>query len=301
MKARFALPSALVALTAGVGLVLFSGPAALATSSASYSTGATSPASSDPTTTPLPPSSFDSNTVTSTTTPSSTAASDVPGGQAPPTPTDPQLALGQTLFVASCSSCHGLGASGTQRGPNLLGLGTATIDFWVSTGRMPLADSSAQAIRKPPRFNRSETLAIDNYVNSLSPGGQAIPTVDIANSNLAQGGDLFTLNCAGCHTITGAGDALANGTYAPSLSQATPTQIVEALRTGPGNMPRFAPGSISNQQANDIAKYVTYLRHPNDRGGAGLGHVGPVTEGFIGILIGLGGLMLVIFWMGDRA
>lgn len=288
MKARFALPSALVALVAGVGLVLFSGSPAQATAYAPY------------TTIPLPPSAFDSNAVP-TPTSSSTGTSDVPGGQAPPTPTDPQLALGQTLFVANCSSCHGLGASGTQRGPNLLGLGPATIDFWVSTGRMPLADSSAQAIRKPPRFNRSQTLAIDNYVNSLSPGGQAIPTVDIGSANLAEGGDLFTLNCAGCHTITGAGDALANGTYAPSLSQATPTQIVEALRTGPGNMPNFATGSISNQQANDIAKYVTYLHHPNDRGGAGLGHVGPVTEGFIGILIGLGGLMLVIFWMGDRA
>ena len=70
------------------------------------------------------------------------------------------IAPGQALFAANCSSCHGPEALGTTRAPNLQGLGAGTVDFWVSTGRMPLANSSVQATRKPPRFNRLQTLEI---------------------------------------------------------------------------------------------------------------------------------------------
>ena len=40
-----------------------------------------------------------------------------------------QEALGERLYVASCSSCHGLDASGTENGPSLLGVGPASVDF----------------------------------------------------------------------------------------------------------------------------------------------------------------------------
>jgi ubiquinol-cytochrome c reductase cytochrome c subunit len=114
-------------------------------------------------------------------------------------------------------------------------------------------------------------------------------------------GTLFTLNCAACHTITGAGDALMDGAYAPSLHLATPTQIVEAIRSGPGNMPHFGAGNITNTEARDIAAYVTgVIQHPAEPGGVGLGGIGPVGEGFVGLLVGVGALMLVCFWIGDR-
>ena len=81
-----------------------------------------------------------------------------------------------------------------------------------------------------------------------------------------------------------------------------PTQIVEAIRSGPGNMPHFGPGNVSERQAADIVAYVTeVIQHPDNRGGLGLGGIGPVAEGFIGLLIGVGALMLVAFWIGDRA
>jgi ubiquinol-cytochrome c reductase cytochrome c subunit len=214
------------------------------------------------------------------------------------------IAPGQALFQSNCSSCHGPQANGkTGVAPNLQGLGAGTVDFWVSTGRMPLANTSAQAIRKPPRFNRIQTLEIAAWVQSLSPGqGTKVPLVKTAGADLESGNTLFTLNCAACHTISGAGDALAFGAYAPSLHLATPTQVVEAIRSGPGNMPRFGPGNITDTEARDIAAYVTgVLQHPNDAGGAGLGGIGPVGEGFVGLLIGVGVLMLVCFWIGDRA
>lgn len=209
---------------------------------------------------------------------------------------------GQALFTASCASCHGAEALGTNRAPNLQGLGAGTVDFWVSTGRMPLADSSVQATRKPPRFNPLQSLEIAAFVQSFTPGqGTKVPVVNTNRADLEAGNNLFTLNCAACHTITGAGDALAGGAYAPSLHLATPTQIVEAIRSGPGNMPRFSPGNITDTEARDIASYVLgVIQHPSDPGGVGLGGIGPVGEGFVALLLGVGVLMLVCFWIGDR-
>jgi len=212
------------------------------------------------------------------------------------------VAPGEALFAANCSSCHGPQALGSTRAPNLQGLGAGTVDFWVSTGRMPLADSSEQATRKPTRFNRLQTLEIAAWVQSLTPGvGVQIPVVNTDTADLEAGNELFTLNCAACHTITGAGDALMGGAYAPSLHLATTTQIVEAIRSGPGNMPHFGPGNITNAEARDIAAYVHgVIQHPSNPGGIGLGGIGPVGEGFIGLLVGVGVLMLVCFWIGER-
>ena len=93
---------------------------------------------------------------------------------------------GRALFAANCSSCHGTQAAGTTRAPNLQGLGSGTVDFWVSTGRMPLAATSAQATRKPSRFNRRQTLQIAAYVHSFTPGqGVQIPLVATGAADLA--------------------------------------------------------------------------------------------------------------------
>lgn len=212
------------------------------------------------------------------------------------------IAPGQALYASNCASCHGNDAAGSSRAPNLQGLGAGTVDFWVSTGRMPLADSSIQATRKPPRFDRLQTLEIAAFVQSKTPGmGTAVPVVNLSNADLGNGNSLYTLNCAACHTITGAGDALADGAYAPSLHLATTTQIIEAIRSGPGNMPRFAEGDITNAEARDIAAYVhQVIQHPVNRGGFGLGGIGPVGEGFVALLLGVGLLMLVCFWIGER-
>ncbi|NNN22356.1 MAG: c-type cytochrome [Acidimicrobiales bacterium] len=214
-----------------------------------------------------------------------------------------QVEQGKIYFDQSCSSCHGMGAEGSSRAPNLVGLGPATIDFWLTTGRMPLSNTIVQPERKPPRYDPSQSLDIVAYVTSLGPGGPLIPNISgVPNASIAEGASLFALNCAGCHTITGAGDELASGAYAPSLHQATPTQVAEAIRTGPANMPRFSPGIMTNRQVNDIVKYVTQsIQHPNNAGGFGLGGVGPVAEGFVGLLIGVGILMLFALWIGDRS
>lgn len=212
------------------------------------------------------------------------------------------VSSGRAVFVANCSTCHGVTAQGSAYAPNLVGLGAATIDFWVSTGRMPLAYPSAQPPEKPPVLSAAERRAVVAYVASLGSGGPGIPNVQTKGANLAAGANIFSLNCAGCHTIAGTGDALTNGYYAPSLMPATATQVAEAMRTGPGNMPRFGPHQLSAQQVDDVAAYVTkVLQHPNDHGGFGLGHVGPVTEGFVAFLFGVGSLLVAAYWIGELA
>lgn len=213
------------------------------------------------------------------------------------------IPAGQALFETFCSSCHGSDGAGTSRAPNLVGVGPATIDFWITTGRMPAENPYAiQAPRKPAKLSNQEALEVAAYVNSLDPSRPAIPKVNLKDANVAVGADLFSLNCAACHTITGAGDELAFGAYAPSLHIATVQQIVEALRTGPGDMPHFGPGNITNAEARDIALYIhDYIQHPVNRGGFGLGGIGPVGEGFVALLLGVGTLMLVGYWIGDRA
>ena len=219
-------------------------------------------------------------------------------------------AAGKLLFDQTCASCHGSDANGVSPtgtatiGPNLQGVGTATVDFWVTTGRMPATDIAAvEAERKPPKLTNLQALEVAAYINSLDPSVPAVPTPHLKGANVANGASLFALNCAACHTITGAGDALAFGTNAPSLQdkKVTAQQVAEAVRIGPANMPRFS-GNLSDSQVRDIVAYVTtYIQHPTNPGGAGLGGVGPVAEGFIALLLGVGGLALICFWIGERS
>ncbi len=223
-------------------------------------------------------------------------------------PSSSLATLGKALFMQNCASCHGTEANGvpangtTGAFPNLVGLGPATIDFWIESGRMPAADPrSVQAPRRVPRLTHDQALAIAAWVNSLSPSYPAIPTVNVKDANVANGAALFALNCAACHTIEGDGDALAMGTFAPSLRNIPATQVAEAIRTGPANMPRFT-GNLSDYQVADIVKYVTtYIQHPQNPGGFGLGGLGPVAEGFVGLLLGVGLLALLGYWVGERS
>jgi ubiquinol-cytochrome c reductase cytochrome c subunit len=212
------------------------------------------------------------------------------------------ISVGESLFEQNCSSCHLADAQGGPAAPSLIGVGPATVTLWVSTGLMPAATPlTTQAEPKPPRLTHHQAQEIAAFITSLSPAAPFIPSVNVKAANLAEGASLFALNCAACHTITGAGDELAYGTNALSLHTQSPTQVAEAIRTGPGNMPVFS-GNLSDSQVRDIVAYVTEkIQHPTDPGGAGLGGIGPVAEGFVALLFGVGGFMLVCYWIGDRA
>ena len=223
-------------------------------------------------------------------------------GQVPPRSVPPpasEVRAGRDLFQVSCSSCHGLAGEGTELGPTLAGVGAASADFYLSTGRMPLDNSSEQATRKRPAFTRLQIRQLVAYVASLGLG-PTIPNVDAEAGDIALGNTLYANNCAPCHSSAGAGGALGHATYAPRLNRATSTQVAEAVRIGPGAMPRFGPETFDAHELAAIVRYVGYLKKPDDRGGLGLGHLGPIPEGFVAWIVGLGLMVLAIRWIGTR-
>ena len=205
-------------------------------------------------------------------------------------PSAADIAKGQAIFADTCSSCHGMNAQGTTAGPSLVGVGAAAVDFQMSTGRMPAKDLDAEMPRKPVTFTTEQIHQVAAYIASLG-GGPAIPSaamVSTAGADVALGQQLFITNCAQCHNFAGAGGALTYGKYAPPLTHSTPTQIYEAMLTGPEAMPVFSDTTVTPAQKRAIIAYVTKVRSEPNPGGFSLGRVGPVTEGlvvFLGLLL----------------
>ncbi|WP_444980748.1 cytochrome bc1 complex diheme cytochrome c subunit [Planobispora takensis] len=212
------------------------------------------------------------------------------------------VAEGKKLFEQSCASCHGLNAEGiANRGPSLVGVGAASVDFQVSSGRMPLAQLGAQAPRKKPApwVNEDTIRQLGAYVQSLG-GGPTVPTqemVDPAKGDKSKGGQLFRANCIQCHNFVGSGGALTQGKYAPPLHDATPRQIYEAMVTGPQAMPVFNDSIITPEQKRDMIAYIVGVREEPNPGGAGLGRIGPVTEGLVAWIVGISLLALAAIWI----
>ncbi|MGH3300006.1 MAG: cytochrome bc1 complex diheme cytochrome c subunit [Trebonia sp.] len=210
-----------------------------------------------------------------------------------------QVAQGHSLFMDSCSSCHGLDAQGTAQAPSLIGAGSAAVDFQMSTGRMPARELGAENDRKPTTFTQAQIYDIAAYIDSLG-GGPAIPgseQVSTSGADTALGSELFSTNCAQCHGFAGAGGALTYGKAAPSLNASTPTQIYEAMLTGPEAMPVFGDGTITPTEKQDIIAYVIETRNETNPGGFSLGRTGTVTEGLLGWVGGLGFLVLIAMWL----
>ena len=205
---------------------------------------------------------------------------------------------GRELFENACANCHGSSGEGSRLGPSLAGSGAAGVDFMLSTGRMPLDDPLNQPVRKPPAFDRKQIAQITKYVASLGTGPE-IPDVDPTSGDLAAGQELYAANCAACHSSAGTGGAVGAGLEAPPLHKATPVEIVEAMRFGPGTMPVFDPQSLSEEEANSITRYLLYLRDLPDAGGWGLGRVGPIAEGLVAWLVAMGGVLLICRWIGE--
>jgi ubiquinol-cytochrome c reductase cytochrome c subunit len=213
-----------------------------------------------------------------------------------------QVALGKKLFLSNCASCHGKNAEGTANAPSLIGVGEASVDFQVSTGRMPGAASGPQLQVKPVQFTADEIAALASYVGSLADG-PAIPDKAYLqpNGDASIGGALFRTNCAMCHNAAGAGGALTQGKYAPSLMGSSAKTIYEAMITGPQNMPVFNDENITPKEKNDIITYLSYLQTNKSAGGDDLGNLGPVVEGLLAWLGLLGLIVAITVWLGAKS
>jgi ubiquinol-cytochrome c reductase cytochrome c subunit len=209
---------------------------------------------------------------------------------------------GQKLFASNCATCHGLSAQGTKSGPSLIGVGAASVDFQVGTGRMPAAANGPQIEEKPPQFTVEQVTDLAAYISQLGPG-PSIPKASLTDGggNAAKGAELFRVNCAMCHNVAGAGGALTEGKYAPNLKSVTGKHIYEAMLTGPQNMPVFNDLNISPKQKADIITYLKYIQDTKSPGGFALGDIGPVAEGLFLWIFGLGAVVAVTVWLTAKS
>jgi ubiquinol-cytochrome c reductase cytochrome c subunit len=213
-------------------------------------------------------------------------------------PTSPALISdGEALYQTACSTCHGFNMRGIPgRAPALIGVGPGPVDFYLSTGRMPLANPYDQPERAKPAFNRHQIDALIAYISQF--GGPPAPYADPSKGNIETGLDQFTLHCAGCHQMVARGGMFV-GAWVPNLLQASPQQIAEAIRTGPFYMPHFDYQQIDQHQMDSIVKYVLYAQHPENAGGWALYNIGPIPEGIVAFMLGLASLVLVARLIGE--
>jgi ubiquinol-cytochrome c reductase cytochrome c subunit len=241
------------------------------------------------------------------------------------------IAAGEQLYNLHCSSCHGVEGRGSSRAPAIIDEGAAAADFYLRTGRMPLNNPNDEAIQHHPYFTEGQIHQLDSYVAALpsithttqlgSPGAPAIPTIQPlctgaaarSEASLAAekkgtakcvtlnfGSSTFTLNCAQCHQIAGRGGLLSKANVIPSIQNASLLVAAEAMRIGPKPMPVFGTGQLSENQVSAVAHYVEYLHQPPHPGGLTISGFGPVAEGFVGIIVGLGLLLIVSRLIGNR-
>ena len=224
----------------------------------------------------------------------------------PPAPTTTSKA-GSKLFLANCATCHGVQAPPARTaGPSLVGVGAASVDFQVGTGRMPLAAPDVQAQRNKVQFTE-EQIDADRRLRRLArprpghPGRRSTPTI-VEGANLARGGELFRVNCAMCHNFAGSGGALTRGKYAPPLRDIEGKHIYEAMLTGPQRMPVFNDANLTpDEQARHHRLPARASTRPNNTGGHALGSFGPVGDGFFLWLIAMPIMLGAAVWLGRKA
>jgi ubiquinol-cytochrome c reductase cytochrome c subunit len=171
---------------------------------------------------------------------------------------------------------------------------------------MPLARPGAQAPDKPPVFTDEEIAALAAYVASLGPGPAIPDESDYSLEGLSEeereeaivrGGQIFLTNCTACHNFEGSGGAMPRGGNAPRIRGVEPRYIYEAMLTGPQAMDNFSNGNLSPEEKRDVIAYLDSLEDQPSYGGFGLGGMGPVSEGLVAWVVGIGACVGFAVWI----
>ena len=186
--------------------------------------------------------------------------------------------------------------------------GAAAVNWALRTGRMPWKDNKGPAIeRGEPRFNEEDTRALVTYIGK-AVGDAQLPDVDPARGDLQRGRELYGQACAACHGMNGAGAALGGQNIAVSLQNVTPQDVAEAIKIGPGQMPvgggladyEFGTAESPRRSTTSPPTSRACAPTPTTEGGAPIGGKGPVPEGFVAWVIGLGVLVVAARWIAGR-
>lgn len=150
---------------------------------------------------------------------------------------------GEFHFRINCAFCHGLGARGGGRGPDLTrarkrhGNSDAemfqTINQGVPGTAMPTNGTTGQGVG----MTEEEIWDVITYIRSVQVKAPSQPTGDAAHGKQLFYGDA---NCSGCHMVEGKG-----GRLGPDLTAAGMARSAEALTDSVRNPSRrLAPGLL---------------------------------------------------------
>ncbi len=110
-------------------------------------------------------------------------------------------------------------------------------------------------------------------------------------ADVAYGGQIYRLYCAGCHSATGRGGALTRGRNAPNIALYPPAEALAAMILGRGNMPVVrreragrAPADLGRAVRRGARRSAVTRR-------TGTRYLGPVPEGAVGAVA----LLILIF------
>jgi len=181
----------------------------------------------------------------------------------------------------NCAACH-LGAGTQPRGGSFVGV-YGRFPQWSKRSRrvITLQDRIAECFLysmngKPPAYTSKIMVGVVAYIAYLSrnvPTGASQPRSDgyivplpTSSPDLAGGHALYMQKCSVCHQTSGAG---VHGTFPPlwgptSFNNGAGMAHIDRM-TGfvLYNMPQNAPGSLSLQQAYDIAGWVLSHQRPH--------------------------------------
>jgi len=166
--------------------------------------------------------------------------------EANPFASDPQAAVaGESQFRANCAFCHGLGARGGGRGPDLTRAqkrhGNADADLFrtindgVPGTAMPQNGTTGQGVG----MTAEEIWQVISYIRSVEKRASAAPAGDAE-----RGDNLFhgSAGCSTCHMVQGKGGRL--GPELTNIAMARSTgALIESVREPSKNL---ATGLIEN-------------------------------------------------------
>jgi ubiquinol-cytochrome c reductase cytochrome c subunit len=149
---------------------------------------------------------------------------------------------------------------------------------------MPAAVPWIEVGHRGAQLPQATINALVAYVVSVEPGGPPVPVV-VTNGDATRGQTLFRENCMHCHGAAASGAAIGDRQWAPALQNATITQVAEAIRVGPGEMPSFGEAQLPPADLDDIATYLSQQRAAGGPHGLPIASSGPVPEGLLGWLV----------------
>lgn len=181
----------------------------------------------------------------------------------------------------NCTSCH----LDEGRRPNaipLIGVFARYPKYMDRTGAVvPLEDrinycfTRSLAGSRLPATSR-EMQDIIAYLSFISRGvpngshvrGEGLATIAKLDGDSARGRRVFVDNCARCHGNNGSGMGLVPALWGPrsfsvGASMARQERAAAFIRQ---NMPFDRPGSLTDQQAFDVARYITSMPRPDSPG-----------------------------------